>query len=112
VVLSVDSTVTVTGVGEVPKPTRYALEPNRPNPFNPATTIGYDLPQSVKSRLVIYDVKGVQVRELVDAKQPAGHHMVTWDGRSDAGAPVASGVYFYRLKAGAFVETRKMVLLK
>ena len=112
VALSVDSTVTVTGAGALPMPARYALEPNRPNPFNPATSIGYDLPQSVKSRLVVYDVNGVQVRELVDAKQPAGHHTVTWDGRSDAGAPVASGVYFYRLKAGAFMETRKMVLLK
>ena len=112
VALDVDSTVTVTGVGALPVPVRYALDPNRPNPFNPATTIGYDLPEVMKSRLVIYDVNGVQVRELVDAKQPAGHHTITWDGKSDAGAPVASGVYFYRLKAGAFVETRKMVLLK
>jgi flagellar hook assembly protein FlgD len=57
-------------------------------------------------------VNGAPVRELVNTGQPAGHYVVTWDGRNDAGSPVASGVYFYRLQAGAFVETRKMVLLK
>jgi hypothetical protein len=102
----------VTGAGKLPSPDRYALEPNRPNPFNPVTTIAYDLAHAGESRLVVYDVSGARVRELVDTKQPAGRYAVSWDGRDDAGRSVASGVYFYRLTSGAFSQTRKMVLLK
>jgi subtilisin family serine protease len=93
-------------------PTRYALHPNRPNPFNPVTTIAYDLPRDARVRLVIYDVRGAEVRALVDARRPAGRHLATWDGRDAGGNPAASGVYFYRLVAGDFAQTNKMVLLK
>lgn len=93
-------------------PRRYELHPNRPNPFNPATTISYDLPRGDHVRLVIYDVRGKEVRELVNTAKPAGRHEVTWDGRDAKGTHAASGVYFYRLLAGDFVRTKKMVLLK
>jgi hypothetical protein len=112
VALTVDSTATISGAGRTPLPEHYALAPNRPNPFNPATTIAYDLPRAGESRLVIYDVNGAQVRQLVDKHEPAGRYAVTWDGRDDSGAPVASGVYFYRFTSGTFMQTRKMVLLK
>ena len=110
--LNVDSTQVASGAGGLPLPDRYSLEPNRPNPFNPVTTIAYDLRSAGKSRLVIYDVSGAVVRRLVDATQPAGRYSVTWDGRDDAGHQSASGVYFYRLTSGSFSQTRKMVLLK
>jgi hypothetical protein len=112
VTLTVDSTTAVTGAGELPLPERYALSPNRPNPFNPVTVIAYDLPRAGESRLVIYDVSGARVRELVNRRESAGRYSVTWDGRGDSGAPAASGVYFYRLTSGTFTQTRKMVLLK
>lgn len=93
-------------------PSRYALLDNRPNPFNPTTTIAYDLPREGRVRLIVYDVRGKPVRELVSASEPAGRHQARWDGRNQQGQPVASGVYFYRLAAGDFVQTKKMVLLK
>jgi hypothetical protein len=108
--LSVDSGRDVSAAGDVPL--RYALEANHPNPFNPATTIAYDLAASGKSRLVVYAVNGARIRELVDRNQRAGHYTVTWDGRDENGGAVASGVYFYRLTSGPFSATRKMVLLK
>jgi hypothetical protein len=108
------SSATTTGIDEdlAGVPTRYALRPNYPNPFNPVTTIQYDLPKTERVSLVVYNVKGEKVRELVGRDQPQGRYEVYWDGRDFAGNPAASGVYFYRLVAGDFVETRKMVLLK
>jgi hypothetical protein len=93
-------------------PTEFGLHDNRPNPFNPTTTIAYDLPQGVEVKLVVYDVSGREVRELVNTRQPAGRHSIVWDGRNASSDYVASGVYFYRLTAGSFVRTKKMVLLK
>ena len=93
-------------------PTNFALEPNYPNPFNPQTTIRYQLPESAKVRLVIYDILGQEVRTLLDEVQRSGYHRVIWDGRSDVGYEVASGVYFYRLQAGSFSAVRKLVLIQ
>jgi len=108
----VSAPVSITGIDSRVVPTRYQLHANRPNPFNPTTTIAYDLPRSGHVRLVIYDVRGKEVAQLVSANQPAGRHVATWDGRSAKSEPAASGVYFYRLEAGDFVQTKKMVLLK
>jgi len=110
--LAVSAPVSITGIDSRVVPTRYQLHANRPNPFNPTTTIAYDLPRSGHVRLVIYDVRGKEVAQLVSANQPAGRHVATWDGRSAKSEPAASGVYFYRLEAGDFVQTKKMVLLK
>jgi hypothetical protein len=89
-----------------------SLEQNRPNPFNPITTITYSVDAAAPVRLTIHDARGRLVRTLVDATVPAGTRSVEWDGRDQRGTPAASGLYFYRLEAGGEVRARKMVLLK
>jgi hypothetical protein len=93
-------------------PTAYKLEQNYPNPFNPATTIRYAIPDQEQVTLKVYDVAGREVATLVNDAKPAGTYEVKFDGRNASGAALSSGVYFYRIKAGAFSETRKFVLLK
>jgi hypothetical protein len=97
-------------------PVRYvnSLEPNVPNPFNPSTRIRYSIAKPSRVDLRVYDVSGRLVRRLVrpDAIVSAGAYEVSWDGTADNGQRVVSGVYFYRIRAGAFTESRKMVLLK
>jgi hypothetical protein len=93
------------------------LGQNYPNPFNPVTRIEYWVPgASAASRspvsLVIYDVRGARVRTLVDGEKASGRYAVDWDGRNDSGAPVSSGVYFYRMTSDRFADTRKMLLIK
>ena len=102
----------VTGVGDGVTPRVTALDQNRPNPFNPTTTIRYELAQASDVTLRIFDARGSLVRELVADNKSAGRYSVEWDARNRFGKPVAAGVYFYRLTAGTFVETRKMVLVK
>lgn len=84
----------------------------RPNPFNPTTTIRFEILQEGHVTLGIYDVSGRPVRTLVEGRRDARVHEVSWDGTDDAGRLVAGGVYFCRLAAGAFAEVRKTVLLK
>jgi hypothetical protein len=93
------------------------LEPNYPNPFNPATKIRFQLPKAAELDLVIYNLYGQSIRTLLQQKQqPAGYHTTTWDGRDDLGQSVASGVYFYRLTvrhgSQMYVDTKRMLLLK
>jgi hypothetical protein len=112
VTLTVEGTALSSDIDQAAIPTKFELFANHPNPFNPTTTIAYDLPRGVDVHLIVYDVNGRQVVELVNAAQPAGHHSIVWEGRNASGNTVASGVYFYRLKAGDFVQTKKMVMLK
>jgi photosystem II stability/assembly factor-like uncharacterized protein len=93
-------------------PRAYHLGQNYPNPFNPATMISYELPTESTVDLSIYNMSGQKVRALVSGRKAGGTHQVQWDGRDERGIPVASGVYLYRLDAGTFSETRKMVLAK
>jgi predicted CXXCH cytochrome family protein len=93
-------------------PTVYALEQNYPNPFNPETTIKYQLPTTGRVRITIYNALGHEVRQLIDRVQPAAYHVVVWDGRDNAGNPMPSGVYFYRLESGKFTAMKKMVMMK
>ena len=93
-------------------PVRFALDQNWPNPFNPSTTIAFDLPRDSRVRLVIYDLRGREVRRLVDGELPFGSHTVTWPGTDDTGRRVASGVYLFRLDAPGFTDVRKMTLVK
>ncbi len=104
---------TLTSVGnEDGIPGAFTLMQNYPNPFNPATSITYSLPEASRAALRIYNVNGQEVQTLVNDLQGAGTYTVRWDGRTSAGTPAASGIYFYRLEAGAFSQTRKMVLMK
>jgi hypothetical protein len=91
--------------GETPE--RFGLHQNFPNPFNSATTITYELPVSSDVQLAVYDILGRQVRVLVDERRNAGVHRVQFD----AGG-VASGVYIYRLKAGSYTQSRRLVVLR
>jgi hypothetical protein len=93
-------------------PAANRLDQNVPNPFNPTTSIEFSLVEAADVTLRIYNASGQLVRTLVDGHRAANAHTVSWDGRDSRGQTVASGVYFYRLNAGAFVQTRKMVLLK
>ena len=98
---------TQTSAEESDLPQRFALEQNYPNPFNPATKIRYDVPNQSHVRITIYDVLGRQVQVLVNEELSAGRHTVDFDATR-----LASGVYIYRMEAGSFIQTRKMMLVK
>jgi hypothetical protein len=94
-------------------PTVYSLDQNYPNPFNPTTSIRYQLPKTSTVTLVIYNMLGQPIRTLISGQQQeAGYYNLTWDGTSDFGQVVSSGMYIYRIQAGDFVATKKMALLK
>ena len=94
-------------------PAEYTLLPNYPNPFTNRTILPYPLPVPAQVRLTIFNALGQRVRTLVDGKQSAGSHTAVWDGRSENGQNVASGVYLYHLEvAGKYAETRRMTLLR
>ncbi|MDW7679786.1 MAG: T9SS type A sorting domain-containing protein, partial [bacterium] len=93
-------------------PTELTLFQNYPNPFNPDTEIRYQLSEMTHVKLEIYNLLGQRIRTLVDWEKTAGSHMVRWDGRDAFGARVSSGVYLYRLTAGRFCQTRKMVVMR
>ena len=88
-------------------PSAYALSQNVPNPFNPRTMIAYDLPEAADVKLTVYTITGQHVATLVSDHQEAGHYEVLWDGRG-----FASGIYLYRLQAGRFADTKRMLLLR
>ncbi|MDC0865661.1 leucine-rich repeat domain-containing protein [bacterium] len=101
--------LSVEGVGI---PTEFALHENYPNPFNPTTTLRFDLPEASNITLTIYNMLGQKVRTFNYQNTSAGYHSVTWDATNDYGDPVGAGVYLYQLQAKDFIKTRKMVLLK
>ncbi len=104
-------------ISDVGEPTpgvvhEYSLMANYPNPFNPETTIPFSLAKPGVASLTIYNVNGQLVATLVDGKQAEGFHVVRWNGRDAAGQQLASGIYFARLDAENFTQTRKLMLLK
>ncbi len=96
----------------VARPASFAMAQNFPNPFNPTTTITYTLPEATSVTLQIFNILGRAVRTIKTERQVPGGHRLTWDGLDDSGAPLASGVYLYRIMTGSTVRTRKMTLLK
>jgi hypothetical protein len=111
--IAVDRVRVVGGNGPVLTGAAGALRATAsPNPFNPTTRIAFELPRDADVSLEIYSADGTLVRRLVSGAYPAGSHGVTWSGRDDAGIEVASGIYFYRLRALGDVVTKKMVLIK
>ncbi len=93
-------------------PGNYTLEQNYPNPFNPTTIINYDVPSIGNVQLKIYNQLGQEIGTLVNSMQQIGSHQVVWDGIDNQGNVVSSGVYFYQLQAGSFVQTRKMLFIR
>jgi len=101
-----------TGVGDERVVFANLLYQNIPNPFNPTTIIRFEISERSDVSLTVYDVGGRLVRRLMEQPLPAGLHTAIWDGSSDDGTRVSSGIYFYKLEAGGFTQTRKMVMLK
>ena len=101
-----------TAAKEVPPPTVFGLQQNFPNPFNPATNIGYSLPVNCRVKLEVFSVGGQRIALLVDRYETAGYKLVSWDGTNDQGERVSSGVYFYSLRADRVTEIKKMILLR
>ncbi len=99
---------------KVALPKAFALSQNFPNPFNPSTTIAFDIPEGkeVSVRLNVYNMRGQLVRTLVNELKSEGSYQIQWDGTDNYGRRVSSGVYFYRITTGEFSQTRKMVILK
>jgi outer membrane protein assembly factor BamB len=91
---------------------QLVLQPNYPNPFNPSTTISYDLPTNSHVEVTIINVLGQEICTLADEAQRAGSHEMVWDGKDNQGRAVSSGVYFYRVQSDAFTQTRKMTLVR
>ncbi|MCP4568281.1 MAG: S8 family serine peptidase [FCB group bacterium] len=98
--------------GEGALPDIFALYQNRPNPFNPATEINFSLPRASEATVTIYNITGQVVATPISEMLDAGYHTVVWDGKNADGRSVASGIYFYRLQAEEFVQTRKMMLVR
>jgi hypothetical protein len=93
-------------------PSGYELAQNYPNPFNMSTQIDFELPRISAVKLTIYNILGETVRDWTYDIMFPGRNSIVWDGRNNYGQEIASGIYFYRLSAGEFVETKKMVLVK
>jgi len=112
--------VPVSGVGimlarielDAQLPHILVLYPNYPNPFNPVTTLRYDLPETGLVTITIYDMLGRQVKTLMDQTQDAGYKSLIWDATNNYGKPVSAGIYLYQIQAGEYMQTKKMVLLK
>ena len=83
-----------------------------PNPFNPITTLRYDLPENSLVTITIYDMLGRQVKTLINEYQDPGYRPIIWDATNDYGKPVSAGMYLYQIQAGEYISTKKMVLLK
>lgn len=112
---SVSITITIepsVNIVEENIPTEYSLQNAYPNPFNPSTNIRYGLPEQAKVQLYIYDIFGRRINTLVDDQQQAGWYTVRWNGLNQFGHSVSTGVYFFRIQAGTFVEVKKMVYMK
>jgi hypothetical protein len=106
-----DASTTASSVYET-IPSNYALNQNYPNPFNPNTIINYQVQLSGNIELSIFDIRGRKIRKLVNEQKSVGDYQIKWDGTNDSGDPLSSGQYFYQLKVGDFISTKKMVLLK
>jgi hypothetical protein len=98
---------TITAVMEINIPTEFSLMQNYPNPFNPTTTISFALPSKAFVKLTVFDLIGREIAVLTSEELPAGTYTRQWNAVN-----MASGIYFYRIQAGSFVETKKLILLR
>jgi hypothetical protein len=93
-------------------PFTYSIDSNYPNPFNPQTTISFNLIEPAQTRVLIYNVLGQKIKTLVNEYLSSGQYSYIWDGRTDLGIEAASGVYLYRIESGSFAQTKKMTLMR
>ena len=100
------------GIKKITNVTSFQILPNYPNPFNPVTTLHYDLPEDGLVNITIYDMMGRVVSNLVSSQQRAGYKSIQWNATNSTGQPVSAGLYLYTIEAGQFRQTKKMVLLK
>ena len=98
-------------IDESKVPTQYKLYQNFPNPFNPETFIKFDLPNSCRVKIIVYNVLGQHIKTLMNTKILAGSHKVVWDGTDNFSIPVSSGIYIYRIETTKFISVKKMVLI-
>jgi len=105
-------TASLTSENGLQIPKVFALYQNYPNPFNPTTTITFDLPQTAKVTIDIFDLLGRRITRLMQEEKPAGRYQIEWLGRDDTGHLVTSGLYFYKITAGKWTSTRKMILIR
>ena len=104
--------MTLLGIKVVDLPAGFSIYDNHPNPFNPTTTISYDLPEQSLIKLKVFDIRGQEVTTLQNDLEPPGNYEVHWNGLDQSGNQVSTGVYFCRLQAGAYSKTIKMLYLK
>ncbi len=97
---------------EIKTPSKFLLEDNYPNPFNPTTNIKYHIAKAGQVKIDIFNISGQLVKTLVNSYHTSGDYFVTWDGKNNYGSIISSGTYFYRMTAGNFVDTKKMIFLK
>jgi hypothetical protein len=102
----------LTSENRLQMPKMFAVYQNYPNPFNPTTTIAFDLPQTAKVTIDIYDLLGRHVIRIMQEAKSAGRYQIEWQGRDDTGHTVTSGLYFYKITAGKWTSTRKMILMR
>jgi hypothetical protein len=115
IMIRINGTATPTSVDNPTEPVLpkdYTLAQNYPNPFNPSTRVDYSVPVNSKISIEVFNIIGQKVKTLVDGNVTAGNHVVTWDGTSENGSKVSSGVYFYRLTAENEVIVKRMTLTK
>ncbi|HHV37752.1 MAG TPA: T9SS type A sorting domain-containing protein [Candidatus Cloacimonetes bacterium] len=112
VIITIPITARPTSSEDLVSPFVTALQGNYPNPFNPTTMIKFSLKENSDVSLNIYNLKGQLVRKLVNKELAAGNHQMLWDGKDTRGSSVSSGIYFYRMEAGSYKATQKMMLMK
>ncbi|MBU4446678.1 MAG: T9SS type A sorting domain-containing protein [Candidatus Marinimicrobia bacterium] len=93
-------------------PTEFHLYPNYPNPFNPVTTISYDLPEKGHVELIIYNIRGERVKTLIKGFQEGGSYQLNWDGRDQNSEILSSGIYLLQISTGKYLKTNKMVFIR
>ncbi|MFX0133296.1 MAG: T9SS type A sorting domain-containing protein, partial [Candidatus Hodarchaeota archaeon] len=110
--IDMDGNFEYSSTREIMVPSKFALYQNHPNPFNPETTISFELPVSTHVILDIYNMLGQKIDTLIDEPRPAGYQQIIWNGKDDAGRIIGSGLYFYHIKTDDFEATKKLVLLR
>ena len=107
-----DSEILLLGLENHPVISSFTLDQAYPNPFNPITNIGYELPKESFVNITIYDILGNEIKNLVDQIENPGSKLIQWNATNNAGQSVSAGVYLYSIEAGQFMQTKKMILIK